>query len=250
MLIEVRCPNGHVLHVKEKHAGKIGACPRCSAPVRVPSPGQVQGDSRFGVPPAHPAPSEPIVVQESRHDGTEWASASNSSFSLSHAMKGKLCLECGRIVSQSFAICPQCGTSVSSYRHLDVRKQGNAIVVQFDKHQILDELTVQEITEELCSVADRAGGHHLVVNLSKVVGLSSSMLGKLVMLQKKMEQKKRQLRLCNVGAEVREVLAATKLHRILHLSESEDDAIRAFAGDTSAGPAQRDRPGAPGWGNS
>lgn len=243
MLIEVRCPNGHLLHVKEKHAGKIGACPRCSAPVRVPSSGQVQGDGRLGVPPEHPRPSEPIVVQESRHDGTDWACSSDSSAFLTRS-KGKLCVECGRIVSQSFAICPQCGTSVSSYRHLYVRKQGNAIVVQFDKHQILDELAVKEITEELCSVADRAGSHHLVVNLSKVVGLSSSMLGKLVMLQNRMEQKKRQLRLCNVGAEIRDVLAATKLHRILHVSESEDDALRAFASNTSA-----DRPGTPGWGN-
>ena len=35
------------------------------------------------------------------------------------------------------------------YHHLGVWKHGNAIVVRFGDHQILDELTVKKITEEL-----------------------------------------------------------------------------------------------------
>jgi anti-anti-sigma regulatory factor len=39
----------------------------------------------------------------------------------------------------------------------------------------------------------------------------------MVTLQKKLESEGRQLRLCNVGKEVREVLAVTKLDQVLHI---------------------------------
>ena len=219
MLIEVRCPNGHVLHVKEKHAGKIGVCPHCSAPVRVPLAVPVHGNDLLKGLSTDQAPPGPVVLQELRHDRMEWSSAPNAPGSFTPASKGKLCLGCGRIVSQSFAICPQCGTPVSSYRHLQVQKEGDTIIVQFGKYMILDEATVKAIIEELCGVAELAERQDLVLNLSKVISLSSLMLGKLVMLQKQMEKKKRQLRLRNVGPEVRDVLAATKLDQVLHIEE-------------------------------
>ncbi len=36
MPIEVTCPNGHALKIKEKYAGKTGLCPRCQAAIQVP----------------------------------------------------------------------------------------------------------------------------------------------------------------------------------------------------------------------
>jgi anti-anti-sigma factor len=100
-----------------------------------------------------------------------------------------------------------------------VRKEEDTLVVQFAERRILDQTIVKEVAEELCNVAERS--HNLVLSLSKVVALSSSMLGRLVMLQKKLELKKRQLKLRDVGAEVREVLAATKLDQVLRVEEGQ-----------------------------
>jgi anti-anti-sigma factor len=219
MLIVVRCPNGHVLHVKDKHAGRMGVCPRCSAPIRVPLPDQAHGDDRIGVVPASQRPSEAVVLKGPRHDGADQTSATGPPIFFSPLEKGKLCLECGKIVSQSFTICPRCGTPISTYRHLVVRKEGDAIIIQFSEHRILDQTIVKEVAEELCNVAERS--HDIVLSLSKVLALSSSMLGRLVMLQKKLELKKRQLKLRDVGAEVREVLAATKLDQVLRVDEGQ-----------------------------
>ena len=36
MSIQVDCPNGHSLSVKDKFAGKSGLCPRCKARIQVP----------------------------------------------------------------------------------------------------------------------------------------------------------------------------------------------------------------------
>ena len=214
MLIEVRCPNGHVLHVKEKHAGKIGACPRCSAPVRVPLPRRVSGDEGPGVHSIHQPPAEKPVHEEPACDRP--GRTSDSSIILG---QGKPCVWCGKIVSPAIAKCNWCGTLLSNYRHLAVQHEGEVIVVHFSTHQILDERTAKEISDELSDVASREGSRNLVLSFSKVLSVSSLMLGRLVMLQKKMEQEKRQLTLCHVSAEIREVLAATKLDHILRIKE-------------------------------
>src|SRR5689334_1795616 len=37
MGIEITCPNGHQLRIKEKYAGKAGLCPKCRAAINVPA---------------------------------------------------------------------------------------------------------------------------------------------------------------------------------------------------------------------
>jgi stage II sporulation protein AA (anti-sigma F factor antagonist) len=123
---------------------------------------------------------------------------------------------------------------MSIYRHLGVWKHGDVTVVRFGEHRILDELAVKKIGDELNGVADRADCRNLVLHFASVVGLSSLMLGKLLMLEQKMASKGGKLTLCEIEPEVQEVFASTKLNHILDIRESEDDAIRAFAGDTHA----------------
>lgn len=218
MPIEVRCPNGHLLHVKTIYAGKIGLCPRCSAPVVVPQVGETYQPATSS---AIKCPSEEYVHQEPRHDRVGDASDSTLASSSSIlAGKGKLCLACGRTASRSFSICPQCGTSLAPYRTLIPRKEGDVIVLLLTTPRILDDASVKVTIEELCNVADRAEHHNLALDFSKVQSLSSLMLGKLVMLQGKLRQKKRLLALWNVCAEIREALAATKLDQVLHVREN------------------------------
>lgn len=221
MPITVRCPNGHLLHVKTKHAGKIGLCPHCSSPVVVPQVGETYGSGSPGSSGVFRLPSEEYVHQEPRHNlAANLSDSMLSSSSSIVANKGKLCLACGRMASPSFSICPQCGTSLAPYRTLVARKDGEAIALLLTTPDIHDDLTVKEITDELCNAVDRAERRNIVLDLSKIRSLSSLMLGKLVMLQGKLRQKKRLLALWNVRPEVRDVLAATKLDQVLHVRES------------------------------
>jgi hypothetical protein len=139
MPIEVRCPNGHVLHVREKYAGRIGACPRCSAPIKVPLAGQVYGDEQPGVLSIDQSLAESLVHEEPDRPGR----ASDSSIILG---QGKPCVWCGKIVSPAIAKCNWCGTPMSTYRHLAVQHGGEVIVVRFNEHRIVDERIVKEIT--------------------------------------------------------------------------------------------------------
>jgi len=115
------------------------------------------------------------------------------------------------------------------YHHLGVWKHGDVVVVRFGDHHVLDELTVRKIAEELYSVADRENCHHLVLNFSGVLALSTLMLGKLLVLRKKMTCKGGRLVVCDLGPEVHDVLAAMKLDTILEIMDSEADALKALA---------------------
>lgn len=126
---------------------------------------------------------------------------------------------------------------MSIYRHLGVWKHGDVTVVRFGEHRILDELAVKQIGDELNKIADHVDCRNLVLNFASVVGLSSVMLGKLLMLQRKMALKGGKLKLCEIEPEIQEVFATTKLNHILDIRESEDEAIRAFASDTHPGSA-------------
>ncbi|MEN6407639.1 MAG: STAS domain-containing protein [Thermoguttaceae bacterium] len=229
MLIEVRCPNGHVLHVREQYAGKIGVCPRCTAPVRIPYVATaVVSDGLGAAPGSTPhaqVPTQVVVVEEPQRSRHSWAVAANPPL---HPGRERVCLTCGRVISQSFAICPQCGMPVTVYRHLDVRKDGDVLVIQIVRPQILDDHAVKEVCDELVNALNHAEKHHIVLDLSKVTTLSSSMLGTLVMLERRLAQHRRRLKLCNLSVEVRTVLIATKLYRVLPVAESEPEAIQAI----------------------
>jgi anti-sigma B factor antagonist len=118
---------------------------------------------------------------------------------------------------------------MSIYHQLGVSKKGDVLVVRFGEHRILDEAVVNRIGNELYDVADRADCHHLLLNFASVAGLSTLMVGKLLMLQRKMESKGGKLKLCDLGPELQEIVTSTKLDQILDTWDSEQDALGAFA---------------------
>ena len=97
------------------------------------------------------------------------------------------------------------------------------------KHRVLDELTVDKISDELLEVADRPDCHRLLLDFSGVAQLSSAMLAKLLILRRKMAAKREKLRLCGIEAQLRSVFAITKLDRIFDILDTEVGAIQAVA---------------------
>ena len=120
MSIEVTCPNGHALKIKEKYAGQKGRCPRCSAVVDVPAPVAVAeadllallGDAAS----ARRLAADQLAMEQ---DATQAASSnstsddSGSSLLLSPkfaARRTKSCPSCRREVSMGYHLCPHCHT--------------------------------------------------------------------------------------------------------------------------------------------
>ena len=136
----------------------------------------------------------------------------------------KLCAERGDIASQSVAPGPSCAGPQTAYRHLVLENRDNSSVVGFVDHDIADDLTTKEIAGELSDLVAQRQKQDIVLDLSGVVGVSSTMLEKLLAIACAMEERGRDFRLCKVGPEVRRILAAKKLD---HMFGIEEDRVRA-----------------------
>jgi len=82
--------------------------------------------------------------------------------------------------------------------------------------------------QELFGLVDSEGRDKLLLNFSQVEFLSSSALGKLITLDKKMKAKSGKLKLCNIRPEIYEVFAITRLNRLFDIKDEEADALAAF----------------------
>ncbi len=116
-----------------------------------------------------------------------------------------------------------------AYHYLGVRNHGAVIVVHFGQYRVLDIVTADQIRDDLYRLADEPDCRNLLLNFSGVTGLSSVMLGKLLVLRKKMQCKRGKLKFCEVGSEVEDVFAATKLNRLFEIDHHEAEALTSFA---------------------
>jgi anti-anti-sigma factor len=85
-----------------------------------------------------------------------------------------------------------------------------------------------KVGDELLALAAQSDCLKLLVNLFRVTQMSSEMFGKLLMLSRCMGQKKGQLKLCEVTAEIRQILIDTRLERVFDIRDTETAALAAF----------------------
>ena len=87
---------------------------------------------------------------------------------------------------------------------------------------------IDDLSQELYRLIESEGRRKVVLNLSSVEFISSAGLGKLVVLQKKVNAHGGTLRFCCIRPEVHGVFTVTKLDRLFDIRESEADALSAF----------------------
>ncbi|NLF09605.1 MAG: hypothetical protein GX594_16735 [Pirellulaceae bacterium] len=119
MSIKCECSNGHVLKVKDSCAGKVGLCPICRVPVRVPQPE-----------PQHANMSEDAILhllghhvppprQESIHDTVEnldMFSDTSVSGIFGQTAPKKCCDRCNQEITVGTHICPHCHTYIANLK--------------------------------------------------------------------------------------------------------------------------------------
>src|SRR6476620_845748 len=113
-------------------------------------------------------------------------------------------------------------------RRLEVEPIGDVTVVNFIDRKILDEQNIQIIGEQLFSLADVDGRRKILLNFGNVEYLSSAALGKLITLNKKLQQAQGKLILCNIDPQIHEVFEITKLDKFFKIMKEEQQALQAF----------------------
>jgi anti-sigma B factor antagonist len=119
-------------------------------------------------------------------------------------------------------------SSPSRRRRLEVEHIGEVTVVNFIDRRIVDEQNIQIIGEQLFSLVDEEGWRKLLLNFGNVEYLSSAALGKLITLNKKIQQAQGKLVLCNILPQIHEVFEITKLHKFFLIEKEEQAALQKF----------------------
>lgn len=117
---------------------------------------------------------------------------------------------------------------MSGFQRLDVKEVGDVAVVHFRDFKIVEDITIQEVGQQLFHLVEVDNRDKLLLSFAAVEFLSSAALGKLITLDKKMKAHGGSLKLSNIRPEIYEVFAITKLNRLFDIRKDEADALAAF----------------------
>jgi anti-sigma B factor antagonist len=100
---------------------------------------------------------------------------------------------------------------------LEIARNSNHIVVRLVGCKSLHEDNVHIVDGEVASLVEEREGQHLVLDLAAVEYLTSSALGKLVALHRRLRQQGGRLTVTNARDAVWEVFAVTRLNQVLEI---------------------------------
>ena len=106
---------------------------------------------------------------------------------------------------------------MSSRSCLEIRRQDGETRIRFTGLDRLDEANSEAPGKELSHLAEQLSGTRLVLDLSGIRFVTSSALGRLVALSRRVRAAGGRLMLTNLSPAVAEVLSVTNLDRVLEM---------------------------------
>jgi anti-sigma B factor antagonist len=108
---------------------------------------------------------------------------------------------------------------------LVVSFEDGLMVVELAEKKLLDEVAISRIGEQVNALAARGPNPRMVVDFSHVAQMSSSALGMLITLHKRIRERNGQLRLCGIQPGIYEVFVITRLNEIFTILPSRQEAM-------------------------
>lgn len=113
--------------------------------------------------------------------------------------------------------------------HLKIKRNSDVCIAEFADRKILEELSIQEIGEELDRVVESEPSIRLLLDFRNVDHLSSAALGMLLSLNRKIKEKNGMLKLSGIDRKIMEVFKITRLDRVFSISETSGEALTQFS---------------------
>jgi anti-sigma B factor antagonist len=112
---------------------------------------------------------------------------------------------------------------------IHVNETNGIKVVRFDDHQLFDERTVREVADQIQAALPNDGSPiRLVIDFSDVNLVSSTLLSKLILLQRRVENSRGKLRLCEMSPIIQQVFRTSNLDRLFSIDRDQRTSIEAF----------------------
>lgn len=102
----------------------------------------------------------------------------------------------------------------SSHPFLDVTETNDAIVIRFLSRKVLNDDRLEAMAQQLFELAAKLGARELRLDFANVEYLQSSVLGKLISLNKKAATSGGRLILANVRDDVHKAFTVTSLDKL------------------------------------
>ena len=109
---------------------------------------------------------------------------------------------------------------------IDVREVEGTKVIRFLDRQLFDERTVREVSEQIAAALPHDGtAIKLVIDFTDVALVSSSLLSKLILLQRRVDASQGKLRLCEMSGVVQSVFRTSNLDRLFVIERDQRGAL-------------------------
>jgi anti-sigma B factor antagonist len=108
--------------------------------------------------------------------------------------------------------------------NLSIKFFGTIVVATLTDEKILDEQQLQNLEGSFIPLIEQNDKIQLIVDFSNVQFLTSSVLGLLIRVSKKVYETDGVLRLCSINPKILEVFKITRLDKIFEIFPSADDA--------------------------
>jgi anti-sigma B factor antagonist len=119
---------------------------------------------------------------------------------------------------------------MSATSRLEVRDaEGGVKVVRFNDRQLFDERTVREVAEQIAAAMPNDGSPiRLVIDFTDVGLISSSLLSKLILLQRRVDASRGKLRLCEMSPVLQSVFRTSNLDRLFTIDRDLHGSLSTF----------------------
>ncbi len=111
---------------------------------------------------------------------------------------------------------------------LETSQVEGVLVAKFTDAKILDETKIQQIAKAMMDLVPQATEKKLLLDFSGVLFMSSAMIGKLVLFNKKCQGAEVQLKMCCIDKNLMDVFKITRLDKVFGIYADQDKAVKAF----------------------
>ena len=109
--------------------------------------------------------------------------------------------------------------------NISIDYHGAVVIATLTDEKILDEIQLQSLEGSIMPLIDQSPNIQLVIDFSNVKFLTSSVLGLLIRISKKVYEAEGKLRLCSITPKILEVFKITRLDKIFEIFPDADEAL-------------------------
>lgn len=104
-----------------------------------------------------------------------------------------------------------------------------AVIITFTDEKILEDKDIAAIQQAIMAVVEQTQRISLVLDFSNVKFLSSTVLGLLIRISKKVYERDGQLRLCNINPKIYEIFKITRLTKVFEIYSDTENAVEGLS---------------------